>query len=80
MKALEYSRQLASRAEEVGPLMWAMVVKDPEKRYPQLFNPAVWHQLELRLAKVLSHSDNYLNQMLVTFHLPLNECCTCKFL
>uniref|UniRef100_A0A0N5AV19 LisH domain-containing protein n=1 Tax=Syphacia muris TaxID=451379 RepID=A0A0N5AV19_9BILA len=66
IKALEYTRQLANRADEVGSLMWAMVVKDPEKRYPQLFNQSVWHQLELRLARVLSQSDNYLNQILET--------------
>ena len=66
VEAVEYSRQMAkaaNRTSEVGPLMWAMVQKEPEKRYPHLFNPTVWHQLELRIARVLSRSDNYLHQM-----------------
>lgn len=65
MKALEYGRQLSKRTKEVTSLMWSVVVKDREKRYPDFFNPAVWKQLELRLARVLSRSENYLSQMFV---------------
>uniref|UniRef100_F1KT65 Protein RMD5 A n=1 Tax=Ascaris suum TaxID=6253 RepID=F1KT65_ASCSU len=66
MKALEYGRQLSKRTKEVTSLMWSVVVKDREKRYPDFFNPAVWKQLELRLARVLSRSENYLSQILET--------------
>ncbi|KHN71234.1 Protein RMD5 -like protein A [Toxocara canis] len=66
MKALEYGRQLSKRTREVTSLMWSVVVKDREKRYPNLFNPAVWKQLELRLARVLSRSENHLSQILET--------------
>lgn len=66
MEALQYSNQLVKRPEELTNLMWALVAKDRENRYPELFNPIVWQQLELRLARVLSRSEDHLSQMFVT--------------
>lgn len=65
MEALQYSRQLSKDPEETMQLLWAVVAKDRKTRYPDLFNPVVWQQLELRLARVMSRSDNYLSQMYV---------------
>ncbi|MFH4975188.1 hypothetical protein AB6A40_001897 [Gnathostoma spinigerum] len=66
VKALEYGRQMVKHPKELSTLMWAVVAKNPEKRYPELFNPSVWKQLELRLAKVISKSEDHLNQILET--------------
>ncbi|VDP16093.1 unnamed protein product [Onchocerca flexuosa] len=64
MEALQYSRQLSKNPEEMMHLLWAVVAKDRKTRYPDLFNPVVWQQLELRLARVMSRSENYLSQIL----------------
>lgn len=65
MEALQYGRQLSKNPEEMMQLLWAVVTKDRKTRYPELFNPVVWQQLELRLARVMSRSENYLSQMCV---------------
>ncbi|VBB33731.1 unnamed protein product [Acanthocheilonema viteae] len=64
MEALQYSRNLSKNPEELMQLLWAAVAKDRKTRYPDLFNPVVWQQLELRLARVMSRSENYLSQIL----------------
>lgn len=71
MEALQYSRQLSKNPEEMMQLLWAVVAKDRKTRYPDLFNPIVWQQLELRLARVMSRSENYLSQMYVNLILYL---------
>lgn len=81
MEALQYSRQLSKNPEEMMQLLWAVVAKDRKTRYPDLFNPVVWQQLELRLARVMSRSENYLSQMYDFYPLIIRPihfilCCT----
>ncbi|KAK6111496.1 RING-type zinc-finger family protein [Brugia pahangi] len=64
MEALQYSHHLSKNPDEMIQLLWAIVAKDRKTRYPDLFNPVVWQQLELRLARVMSRSENYLSQIL----------------
>lgn len=69
MEALQYSHHLSKNPDEMIQLLWAIVAKDRKTRYPDLFNPVVWQQLELRLARVMSRSENYLSQMYVNLTL-----------
>lgn len=77
LEALRYSRQFSSRTEVLASLMWSVVVKDREERYPEFFNPVVWQQLELRLARALSHTENHLSLMLAAYKLHVSALRNC---
>ncbi|VDN02836.1 unnamed protein product [Thelazia callipaeda] len=64
MEALEYSRQLTKHPDELRQLLWLIVARDRKERCPDLFDPILLEQIEVRLARVMSKSENYLSQIL----------------